>query len=110
MYLGRNSDGRLPFVSQCDVHVSHVIRPRARTSVTLSLNVVNLLNQDTINNYYPTELFAGQNVAVGEAQYLQGVDMQTLIAEQQLVRDARFLLPSGFQPPRTMRVGMSISF
>ncbi len=68
MYLGRKSDGRLPFVSQCDLHVRHVIRSGKPTTVILSLNVVNLLNQDAVNNYYPSELFAGQNVAVGEAQ------------------------------------------
>jgi hypothetical protein len=34
-----------------------------------------------------------------------GADTQRLIEEQQLARDARFLLDSGFQAPRSVRLG-----
>ena len=46
-----------------------------------------------------------------EAQfYATGVDTQALIAEQGLVRDARFLMDSGYQAPRTIRVGVKVGF
>ena len=58
------------------------------------------------------EIAAGaQWVTVDEqAFFFQGVDTQRLIEEQQLARDARFLLDSGFQAPRSVRLGISLSF
>jgi len=73
--------------------------------------VTNAFNQGTVTNYFPQELFPGQWVSVDEqAFFFRGVDTQRLIEEQQLARDARFLLDSGFQAPRSVRLGVSLSF
>lgn len=110
-YQGRLSDGRLPFLSQLDVYIQHRFRFGKRWSLTLSANAINLLNQDTATNYYPSELFAGQALTVDETQfYSTGIDTQALIAEQRLDRDARFLLDSGYQAPRTIRLGVKLGF
>ena len=62
-------------------------------------------------NYFDQELFFGQFIRVDEQTFFsKGVDTQQLIAEQQPARDARFLLDSGFQPPRSVRLGVSLSF
>ena len=111
MSKGRNSDGRLPFFSQFDVYLQHRIRLSRGFRLTLSANAINLLNQDTATNYYPNELFMGQNIAVDEVDFFNGgIETQALIAEQRLVRDARFLMDSGYQSPRTIRFGVKIGF
>jgi hypothetical protein len=112
MYHGRNSDGRLPFLSRLDLHVRHDLRLGSRYRLGFSANVMNAMNQGTTTNYFAQELFFGQFVTVDEqAFFLEGgVDTQRLIEEQQVARDARFLLDSGFQAPRSVRVGVSLSF
>jgi hypothetical protein len=44
------------------------------------------------------------------AFYASGVDTQALIAEQGLVCDARFLMDSGYQAPRSIRLGLKLGF
>jgi len=110
MYRGRSSDGRLPFVTQLDVYVQQQIALGERARITVSLNAINVLNQKTATNYFPTELFPGQAISVDESAFYRGVDTQALISDQRLVRDARFLMDSGFQPPRTLRLGAKVSF
>jgi hypothetical protein len=110
-YWGRNSDGRLPFLSQLDVYVQHQVRLGSRAHLTVSANVANLLNQGAVTNYHAGELYRGQAITVDEVEfYTRGVDTQALIAEQGLVRDARFLLASGFQAQRSIRLGVKVGF
>jgi hypothetical protein len=111
MYRGRNSDGRLPFLSQLDLYLQHQFRLGDRLRLTLSANVINALDQGTATDYYARELFAGQAIQVDEVQfYSTGVDTQALIAQQRLVRDARFLMDSGHQAPRSIRLGFKLGF
>ena len=110
MYRGRNSDGRLPFLSQTDAHLLHRARLGNRLHLTFSATAINLLNQATPTDYFATELFEGQAVAVDESTFYAGVDTQALIASQRLVRDPRFLKDSGYQLPRTLRLGISLDF
>jgi hypothetical protein len=111
LYRGRMSDGRLPFLSQLDVYLQHQVRFGGRLRLKLSANATNLLNQATANNYFPHELLAGQAVTVDEAQfYSTGIDTQALVAEQRLARDARFLMDSGYQAPRSIRLGVKLGF
>ena len=111
MYRGRNSDGPLPFASQLDLYVQHQIRLGERLRLTLSANAINLLNQSAGTSYYPNELFQRQAIVVDETEFFyQGIDTQALIAEQEPVRDARFLMDSGYQAPRTVRLGIKLGF
>jgi len=112
MYRGRKSDGRLPFPSRLDLHVRHDLRLGSGSRLGFSANVTNVFNQGTVTNYFPQELFPGQWVTVDEQAFFfqGGADTQRLIEEQQLARDARFLLDSGFQAPRSVRLGVSWSF
>ena len=110
MYLGRNSDGRLPFFSQLDLYAQQEFRLGSKVRLTLSANVINLLNQDTATNYFQTELFTGQAVTVAETDFYNGINTQALIAQQRLVRDARFLMDSGYQAPLSLRLGVKLGF
>jgi hypothetical protein len=109
-YRGRDTDGRMPFVSQLDLYVQHQIPLSDRTRLTLSANVMNLFDQATPVNYFQRELLRGQTIALSEAEYVQGVDTQQLIAEQGLERDPRFLMDWAYQPPRSIRLGVSVGF
>ena len=60
--------------------------------------------------YWPTERFAGQAIRVDETTFYQGVDTQALIVQQRLVRDARFLMASGYQAPCSIRLGLKLGF
>jgi hypothetical protein len=110
MYRGRNSDSRLPFLTQLDVYALQQIPLGSRTRMSVGLNVINVLNQKAVTNYFPTELFPGQAIAVDESTFYNGVDTQALITAQHLVRDPRFLMDSGFQPARTLRLEAKMSF
>jgi len=111
MYRGRNSDGRLPWLRQLDLYVQHQIHAGPRWRVTASANITNLFNGSTATTYYRRELFQGQAIELDEPQFFaRGVNTQQLIAEQRLVRDARFLMDSGYQAPRSVRLGLKIGF
>ena len=111
MYRGRNSDGRLPFLSQFDVYLQQELRVAGPVRLTVSANVINLFNQGAATNYFPNELFMGQLIRINEADIFHGgIDTQAVIAEQRLVRDARFLMDSGNQAPRSIRLGIKLGF
>ena len=110
MYLGRNSDGRLPVLRQIDLYVQHELALNAHWRLTVSGNVTNLLNTATATNYFAMELQKNQSIVVDESVFYKGVDTQQLIEDQSLQRDARFLMDSSYQAPRTIRLGISLSF
>ena len=53
-YLGRGSDGRTPTFSQTDLLVQHAFRFAGTRSLQISLNVLNLFNQDTAVGRFST--------------------------------------------------------
>jgi hypothetical protein len=111
MYRGRNSDGRLPWLRQLDLYVQHQIHAGPRWRISVNANIINLFNGSTATTYYPRELFQGQAIEVDEPRFFNGgINTQQLITEQELVRDARFLMDSGYQAPRSVRLGVKIGF
>jgi hypothetical protein len=92
------------------VYVQQHIPLGGRTRMTVSLNAINVLDQSAATNYFPAELFRGQAVTIAQSTFYQGIDTQALINQQGLVRDPRFLMDSGFQSPRSIRLGAKLSF
>jgi hypothetical protein len=107
MYRGRNSDGRMPFVSRLDLYVQHRLRLGDRLGITLSASVV---DQATPVNYFQDELLAGQAIQVSDTAFYEGIDTQQLIDAQGLLRDPRFLMDKDYQPPRQVRLGVKVGF
>jgi hypothetical protein len=109
-YLGRNSDGRLPFYSQADLYAQYRLRLGQRSAVTFSVNVINLLDQETATNYHATEHY--QNGVTGDMDaFFRGqLNFQTLAQQQGMLTDARFLKDSGYQGVRSIRFGLKFSF
>ncbi|MEO8360460.1 MAG: TonB-dependent receptor [Vicinamibacteria bacterium] len=108
-YLGRASDGRLPFYNQADLFVQHQIKLSGHMNVTLSANVINLLNSDTATNYFATQLASGQGVNFSEEAFYKGqVNIPALITN--IPKDPRFLQNSAYQSSRAIRLGAKLSF
>jgi hypothetical protein len=109
-YLGRNSDGRMPFYNRFDLYAQQEFRLGDRTRLTFSANVLNLFNSKTAINYYQTQLYSGQAIDVTETEFYNGINTQALIAEQGLIQDPRFLKDNSYQDPITVRLGVKLSF
>ena len=110
-YLGRNSDGRTPFYNQLDLYLQQEIKFGDKYRLVLSANVFNLFDQEIATNYFQTELQAGQGIDATEEDFYAGrLDADTLIQEQGLQRDPRFLQDSGFQGQREIRLGVAFRF
>ncbi len=117
-YLGRASDGRLPFYNQGDLFVQHTVKMGGNKRLVLSANVINLLNSDTATNYFPTQGASGQGVRFSEEDFYQGkVNIGALAAT--IPNDPRFLKDGctsatatgcGFQNARAIRLGAKFSF
>ncbi len=122
---GRNSDGRLPFYSQLDLFAQHEFKLTDRMRLSLSANVMNLLNQHTATNYFPTQLASGQGVNFTEQAFYTGqVNIPGIIASQNIPQDPRFLMEGhctdantlafsqgcGYQASREIRLGLALSF
>ena len=74
----------------------------------VSLNVLNLLDQDTAVNRFAPE--TAQNIPITDPEFFAGFDVQSLIASRNIRRDPRFLSDSGFQSPRSVRLGAKFVF
>ena len=116
-YLGRGSDGRTPFCSQLDLFAAARVQAgRPRSAWTLSVNVINLFDQETATNYFPTQLQSGQGVNFSEEAFYRGqVDIPGIIASQNIPQDPRFLMDgfgvnTGYQLQRALRIGVGVSF
>jgi hypothetical protein len=109
-YLGRGSDGRTPTFSQTDMSVQHSFRVGGDRSLQLSLNVLNLFNQDTAISRFST-YHRNNGVAIDEAAFYTG--RQTIagqIAALNPAQDPRFLKDNGFQAPLLARFGIKFLF
>jgi hypothetical protein len=108
-YLGRGSDGRTPVFSQADLFVQHSF-PIGDKSLQLSLNVLNLFNQDTAISKYST-YHKTNGVVIDERLFYQG--QQTIasqITAQNIVKDPRFLMDNSYQAPILARFGVKFTF
>ncbi len=109
-YLGRGSDGRTPMFSQTDLFVQHSFKMPGSRSLQVSLNVLNLLNQDTAVSKYST-YHKTNGVNIDEALFYQG--RQTIagqITALNPVKDPRFLMDDRFQVPILARFGVKFLF
>jgi len=110
MYLGRDSDDRLPFYSQADLYAQYRLRLGQRSALTFSVNVINLIDQKTATNYYPTEFYNDAVDGDQDAFYRGQLDFQTLAQQQGVPTDARFMMDNGYQGVRQIRLGVKFSF
>jgi hypothetical protein len=110
-YLGRLSDGRTPVYSQSDLYVQHELRLAGDRRIQLSLNVLNLFNQDTAVSKFSTYQRSGTGLSPNEAAFYNGTQtLAQLIQSSNLLQDPRFLQANGFQAPIQARFGVKFMF
>lgn len=109
-YLGRGSDGRTPMYSQTDLVLQHAFSMSNGRSVQISLNVLNLFNQDTAVGRYSTYQKVN-GVVPDEALFFTGRQtLAQLITSQNVAKDPRFLMDNAFQAPTVARFGVKFLF
>ena len=110
-YLGRGSDGRTPMFSQTDMFIQHSFKMAGGRSFQISLNVLNLLNQDTsVGKYSTYQKVNGVNIA-SEPNFFAGKEtLAQNIIDQKVVKDPRFLMDNAFQAPLAARFGVKFLF
>jgi hypothetical protein len=108
-YLGRGSDGRTPMFSQTDLYVQHAFHLGER-EFQVSLNVLNLFNQETAVGRHSTYQKVN-GVVPNEAAFYSGTQtLEGLITSQNVVKDPRFLMDNAFQAPLQARIGFKFLF
>jgi hypothetical protein len=129
--LRRGDLGRTPVFSQTDLNLTHRYRfgRDNRFTMAFDLNVLNLLDQDTVTSIYTTmnpstatvsatALFpAPLSVSAANVAYVNGYTDGTLlpailarIASQPDRSDVRYKLPNTYQSARTVRFGFRLLF
>jgi Carboxypeptidase regulatory-like domain/TonB dependent receptor/TonB-dependent Receptor Plug Domain len=118
-YLGRNSDGRMPFFTQTDLFVQHGFKVGGGRELQLSANVLNLFGQRTVNSVVTTVRRTGQiPLAAGyynEADFYAGkLNFEDLIAKavanNLMTLNPQFLKANGYQAPIALRLGATFRF
>jgi hypothetical protein len=109
-YMGRLSDGRTPTFSQTDVFVQHTFSVGGNRNLQLSLNVLNLFNQDTAVSKYSTYQKTNGVVPDERLFYTGQQTLASLITSQNVVKDPRFLMDNSFQAPILARFGVKFTF
>ena len=113
-YLGRMSDGRTDTFSQTDLLLQHAFRIGGGRQLQLSMNVLNLFNQDASVSKFSTE-HKTDGVVPNEVLFYRGQqNLATLVdnarAANPSFADPRFLMDNAFQAPIQARFGVKFIF
>jgi hypothetical protein len=113
-YLGRNSDGRTPALVQTDFYAAHDFRFGGRKLLRVQLDVINLFDQATSINRWPTYFqqgginFTEPDFYAGRVNFDQAI--QSRLAAGSATLDPRFNMDRDFQDARVIRFGVKFSF
>ena len=108
--FGRGDLGRTPTLTQTDLYVEHPVQVAERWNLTFAVNVLNLFDEDTETQIWNDALL--EELPVGQDDFFQTVpfDPNQIIADEGVVRDPRFGLPTVFQAPRSIRLSVRLNF
>jgi len=105
---GRGSLGRTPNLTQTDLYLQHRFDIGERYGLELSLNVINLFDEDTARVVWNNQ--NTEDLPVSEGEFFAGFDADQVIAENDVALDPRFGLNEVFQARREVRLGAKLSF
>ena len=109
-YLGRGSDGRTPTFSQTDLFVQHSFSVGGSRNLQISLNVLNLFNQDTAISKFST-YHRGSGALINEALFYTGAQtIANQITATGVLQNPQFLQDDRFQAPILARFGVKLTF
>jgi hypothetical protein len=107
-WKGRGSDGRTDVLTQTDMFIQHTFKMGTR-GLQVSMNVLNLFNeQNSVNKYITYQAVNGFNP--DETKVYHGDASNFNNAIPTIVKDPRFLMANGFQPPIQARFGVRFNF
>jgi hypothetical protein len=111
-YLGRASDGRLDMYSQTDFLIQQEFKLGDARRIQLSLNVLNVFNEENPINFFATEPAQGLTVDFSEQAFYEKrtPPIQTLMQQQKVTVDPRFLQDTTWQTPIAARFGVKFIF
>ncbi len=107
-YRGRGSDGRTDTLSQLDLYLQQEFRLGRERRLQLTLNVLNVLDQDAVTSVYPQQY--ATNIPITPDDFFDGFDVAELAAQYGLQGDPRFLMPQTYQPTREVWVRVKLLF
>ncbi len=107
-YQGRNDLGRSPFTTQTDLYLAYDIKLGGSKKVQLSMNVFNLLDQNTETRLWPNRY--RDRIVLTNEQFFAGFDADARAAATARRPDAQYGLPHLYQPPREVRLGLRFAF
>jgi hypothetical protein len=108
-YRGRLSDGRTDMYSQTDLYVQHEVKMGARRFQVFA-NVQNLFDQRTGISKHST-LQRVNGITFDEADFYAGkLNFDTLVQQQHVEIDPRFLMVNDYQAPILARFGVKFLF
>jgi hypothetical protein len=94
---------------ETDLNLQQSFSVGGRRRVEVSVNVLNLFNQDIAVNRFAA--MTRDNVSITNQEFFAGFDMEGVLAERPAVRlDPRFLQDNAYQAPRTIRLGLKFTF
>jgi outer membrane receptor protein involved in Fe transport len=108
-YHGRNDLGRTPTYSYTNLSLYHDFRIGGARSLGLSLNVLNLFDQDTVVTLSAAR-WRDPLAGVDDAGFFRGFDTEALATAGKLRTDPRYGQASAYQRPRQVRVEARFRF
>jgi hypothetical protein len=107
-YLGRQSDGRTPWLSVFDLNLAQEVPLGGRLRGQVTLNVLNLFDQKGVTDVF--RVATRQNLPIELEQFFAGFDTEARIDALHITRDPRFLQDHYWQTPREIRFGFKVIF
>ena len=107
-YLGRESDGRTPWLTVFDLNLQQDVPLGGRLRGQFSLNVLNLFDQKGVTDVF--RVATRQNLPIELEEFFAGFDAEARITQLNITRDPRFLQDYYWQTPREIRVGFKLIF
>ncbi|MDH3402531.1 MAG: TonB-dependent receptor [Acidobacteriota bacterium] len=106
---GRGSLGRTPTLTATDLYVQHRFDLGGRYGLELSLNVLNLFDEDTARVIWNNQNTA-EDLPLSEEEFFAGFEADQVIADNNVALDPRYGLTEVFQAPREVRLGVKLTF
>ncbi len=106
--FGRGDLGRTPTLTQTDLYLAHPFTLGDRYEIELSVNVLNLFDEDTVRKIYNEATL--QALPLTDEQFFQGFDPNQVVADNNIPIDPRFGLASIYQAEREVRVSARFRF
>jgi len=106
--IGRGTEGRNPFLWRVDLYAEYDLKLTDRYTIQINLNVINVLNTHIATRAF--HLINQEEIYTTDAEKLAGFDYLDVIADNDILRDPRYMKDWSFQGPINARIGVKFIF